>query len=432
MNRIFVVATTEFLTLVKTKAFIIGILMAPVLIAVSIGIQVFAAKRGDVDDHKFAVIDRTGALYDMLAKSAADYNTKSGTGDARKGPHFLPFRIDPGTRTSGDLAAELSGQVRHKDLFAFVEIPATILDVARTDADQINYYTETPSYDTLPTWLGKVIDREVTARRFSTASVDPSLVAKLTRDTKVNSLGLVDRKADGTVSEAKEANPIQTFVMPFALMYLLFIALMSSAPQLLTAIIEEKMSRISEVLIASITPFQLMAGKLIGVAGVATLLALVYLGGGLYALISIGQLDLIQPALIGWFLVFLLCAVLMFGSIFIAIGSACSDIKDSQSMMQTVMVLLMLPIFAAPVVLRAPGSTLSVVLSMIPTATPFLMLLRLAMTPPPPLWQVGLAVVLTLATATAFVWAAGRIFRVGLLMQGKAPNLPELFRWIWQ
>ena len=131
-----------------------------------------------------------------------------------------------------------------------------------------------------------------------------------------------------------------------------------------------------------------------------------------------------------WFVVFLLCAVLMFGSVFIAIGAACSDLKDSQSMMQPVMMLLLLPMFASPIVLRQPDSMVSVVASLFPTGTPFLMLMRLAMTPPPPMWQVALSVAITLGTTALFVWAAARIFRVGLLMQGKPPNLPELLKWI--
>jgi ABC-type Na+ efflux pump permease subunit len=214
------------------------------------------------------------------------------------------------------------------------------------------------------------------------------------------------------------------------MMYLLFIALMSSAPQLLTAVIEEKMSRISEVLISSITPTQLMLGKLLGVAGVATLLALIYLGGGVYALLQTGQFELVRPTLLVWFVVYLLCAVLMFGSVFVAIGAACSDLKDSQSMMQPIMIFMLLPMFASAIVLRQPNATLSVMASLFPTASPFLMLIRLAMTPPPPMWQVALSVVLTLGTTAVFIWAAARIFRVGLLMQGKPPNLPELMKWI--
>lgn len=430
MSRILVVATTEFLTLVKTKAFIISILMLPLMLGISAAFNIIAAKHADLDDYRFVVIDHTKALYPTIATAAQEHNEKSGTGAARTGPYYQPTAFEENGRPIADAKADLSARVRKKELFAFVEIPASVLDVNGTQPDQIDYYTETPSYDALPDWLNQVLQKEITSRRFATASVDRNLVTQLTRPARVTTLGLVERKSDGTVSEAKRANPIATFALPFGMMYLLFIALMSSAPQLLTAVIEEKMSKISEVLISSITPTQLMLGKLLGVAGVAALLALIYVGGLTYALMSMGQNELVQGSLFGWFVVYLLCAVLMFGSVFIAIGAACSDLKDSQSMMQPVMIFLLLPMFASAIVLRQPSSTISVAASLFPTASPFLMLIRLAMTPPPPMWQVALSVVLTLGTTTLFIWAAARIFRIGLLMQGKPPNLPELLKWI--
>jgi ABC-2 type transport system permease protein len=430
MSRILVVATTEFLTLVKTKAFIIGILMLPVMLGLSFGFQIFAARHADLDDYKFAVIDRTGTLYPVIAQAAESHNENAGAGQVRTGPHFLASPVDASAGDLSSVRADLSSRVRKKELFAFVDIPASVLDVTRTDPDQIDYYTETPSYDSLPGWLNQVLQKEITGRRFASASVDRNLVAQLTRPARVTTLGLVERKADGTVSEAKRVNEIATFALPFGMMYLLFIALMSSAAPLLTAVIEEKMSRISEVLISSITPTQLMLGKLVGVAGVAVLLALIYLGGGVYALLQVGQGELLQPSLLVWFVVYLLCAVLMFGSVFIAIGAACSDLKDSQSMMQPIMVFMLLPMFMSPIVMRQPNAMISVAASLFPTASPFLMLIRLAMSPPPPLWQVGLSVVLTLGTTALCIWAAARIFRVGLLMQGKPPNLPELMKWI--
>jgi ABC-2 type transport system permease protein len=433
MSRVLIVARTEFLTLVRTKAFIIGLLMVPVFVLLSIAFQLFAARHADTGDHALAVVDRTGVLYDTLAAAAEDHNAQgvSSTG-TRTGPRFLLSRVDPDDVPPAELAARLSDRVRRHELFAFVEIPAGVLAASASDdaAEQLDYYTETPSYSALPDWIRETVGPAVTSRRLKTASVDPDLVKALTRPTRVTTLGLVQRNADGSISEAKKTDALQTFVVPFAMVYLLFLSVMASAPQLLTAIIEEKLSRISEVLIASITPFQLMVGKLVGVASVCALLAILYLAGGVYVLLSTGHFSAIQPALLGWFAVFLLCAVLMYGSVFIAIGSACSDIKDSQSMMQPIIIVLVLPLIAAPVILQAPGSTLAVVLSLIPTATPFLMLLRLAMTPPPPLWQAWLSVGLTLGTALFCVWAAGRIFRIGLLMQGKPPNLPELLRWI--
>jgi ABC-type Na+ efflux pump permease subunit len=430
MNRILIVATSEFLMLVKTKFFIIGILMMPVLVGASIAFQVFAAKRVDREDRAFAVIDRTGAFYAALASAADEHNRKAGSGPTATGPHFLPSEVSLGGQSIDDIKLNLSNRVKAKDLFAFVVIPATVVD-ADAKAEPIEYYTETPSYDPLPTWLEQKLGAQITERRFAQASIDSKLVEKLNRPVEVSKLGLVERNANGSVKQAKKVNAIATFGVPFGLMYLLFIAVMSSAPQLLNAVIEEKMSRISEVLVASVTPFQLMMGKLAGTAVVSVVLALVYLGGGTYALISAGQVDLINPVLFAWFILFLLCAVLMFGSIFIAIGAASSDLKDAQGMMQPAMIIVMLPIFVAPVILRAPDSSLAVWTSFFPTATPFLMLIRLAMTPGPPLWQVLLSVVLMLATSCFLVWAAGRIFRVGLLMQGKGATVAEMWRWIW-
>jgi ABC-2 type transport system permease protein len=120
----------------------------------------------------------------------------------------------------------------------------------------------------------------------------------------------------------------------------------------------------------------------------------------------------------------------MYGSVFLALGSACSDLKDAQSMMQPAMLLIMLPYLASFMVIRAPDSGLAVGMSMFPTLTPFIMMMRMAMPPGPPPWQVWTAVAIVLAATTLLVWCAGRIFRVGILMQGKAPTLPEVLKWI--
>ena len=127
----------------------------------------------------------------------------------------------------------------------------------------------------------------------------------------------------------------------------MYITVMSSAPQLLNSVIEEKMSRISEVLIGSITPFQLMMGKLLGSVGVSVLLAAIYIAGGLVGRAVLGRLRERRDAgrISPGSLLFLVMAGLIFGSIFIAIGAACNDLKDAQSMMTPAMLLVMLPMF---------------------------------------------------------------------------------------
>jgi ABC-2 type transport system permease protein len=351
-----------------------------------------------------------------------------GDGPSQKGPHFVPQLADPGGRSDDELHLALSEQVKRKDLFAFVEIPATVLDADTKES--IGYYTETSSYDTLPDWLESTLRKAVSDQRFRRAGLDAEIVRKLNAPLDLSRLGLVQRTAGGVVAPARKMDPLVTLILPFGLMYLLFLSIMAAAPQLMNAVVEEKMSKISEVLIASVTPFELMMGKLGGTAAVAFSMAFIYLAGGVYALITSGRIELLNPALIAWFLLFLCCTVLTFGSIFLSIGAAASDLKDAQGMMSPTMVLLIMPVVASSAVLRAPDSGLAVGASLFPTSAPFIMLIRLAMTPGPPMWQVLLSVALMLGTAVLFVWAAGRIFRVGLLMQGKGATLAEMIRWI--
>jgi ABC-2 type transport system permease protein len=441
VTRSLAVANAEFQALIRTKFFIVGILLVPIMVGASIAFTTYAEKQGDTERHRIAVIDRTGLIVAAIQQAAAAPDSKQTTPvDPEATPDELNVVTKPANveivpvpadgRSLDDVTVELSNQVKTKTIFGFVDIPPTVLGDAASGAVAVDYFTENVSNRDVPKWLNKVINQEITRRRFEAAHIDMSLTDRLLKTTRLTTRALVERSQDGSVQRAREVHSWETFAVPFGLMYLLMLAVMMSAPHMMNAVIEEKMSRISEVLLASITPTQLLAGKLIGIASVSVVLALIYLGGGIYFAFATGEWALVQLNLVPWFVVFLLCAVLIFGSVFLSIGAACSDLKDAQSMMQPSMFFLLIPIFMAPIILGAPNSTLSTVVSLVPTATPFLMLLRLAMTPPPPAWQVGLSLLLTVGTAALFVWCAGRIFRVGLLMQGKAPNLPELLKWI--
>ena len=296
---------------------------------------------------------------------------------------------------------------------------------------QIRYYSDHPSYNALPQWLKATINAVVLNERFRQASIDRGLFVRLSKQAPIEELGLFERAGNGQVTPAEEVNAARAYGVPVAVLVLMYITIMSSAPQMLNSVIEEKMSRISEVLIGSITPFQLMMGKLAGGAAASLLLSAIYIAGGLtIAQYWGGYASSVTPALIGWFVLFLTLSLFIFGSLFISIGAACNDLKDSQNMMTPVMLLVMLPMFTAGSVLRAPDGTLALVLSMIPTAAPFLMLLRIALQPGPPLWQVIVSVALMIATVLLVVWAGGKIFRTGLLMQGKSATLPEMLRWV--
>lgn len=430
MRKVLTIATSEFLTAVRAKGFLIGIVFMPVLFGGALGLQKMVDRQVDAKARTIAVIDDTGELLPPLMESVAAWNRgERDLGPAQKhGPKFLMERVTPGTGDRQTLRLELSDRVRRSDLFAFAELPQGLL--APDTADKIRYYSSAPAYGDLPNWLHRSVMKEVVKRRFADADVNPIVVASLIRPLAIQELGLLDRSGDGSVRAAKTVDKVRTLGVPLAFMFVLFIIVMTTTPQLLNSVLEEKMGRISEVLLGSVTPFQLMLGKLLASTAVSAVLTLVYLTGAAYAAHHWGYLDVIDPRMLAWFVVFLLLAVAIYGSLFIAIGSACSDLKDAQSLMTPAMMLIIIPAVMWPAVTRAPQSALSVGASLFPPATPFLMLLRLALEERPPAWQVALSVGLTVLTTILIVWAAGKIVRTGLLMQGKGITFSELFRWV--
>jgi ABC-type Na+ efflux pump permease subunit len=275
-----------------------------------------------------------------------------------------------------------------------------------------------------------VVSRLVIVERLRTTNVDPQTLMGLMQRVNVESMGLLERDRDGRILEAASVDMVRTFVTPMVMMFLIFTIVISTSSPLLNSVMEEKMTRISEVLLGSVTPFELMMGKLLGVIGVALLLAAIYVGGAYGVAVYNGYGDAVTAGQLAWFAVYLVLAMFIYGSLFIAIGAASTDLKDAQGMMTPVMLLFMTPMFVWMPVLRQPESTMSVVVSLIPFATPMIMTLRLALKPGPALWQILASFVLTTATTVALVWAAGRIFRVGILMQGKSASFGQLMRWV--
>jgi ABC-2 type transport system permease protein len=433
MRKTLIVAQSEFTTLVKTKAFLISLILMPLVMGGSIMIVRTTQNATDNKDRTFAVVDYTGVIAEPLKAVADLYNSSTPSAIdgilPRKGPRFIPLAVKPDGRGADELRLELSNRVRTEDLFAFVELPAEILDPAAGVA--IRYYSDHPSYNALPQWIRATVNAVVLNERFRQASVDRGLVVRLTKQAPIDERGLFESAPGGGVKAAEAVSVARAIGVPLAALVLMYMTVMTSAPQLLNSVIEEKMSRISEVLVGSITPFTLMMGKLIGGAAASTLLSVIYIGGGLVvAQYWGGYASAITPGIVGWFLVFLILSLFIFGSLFIAIGAACNDLKDSQNMMTPVMLLVMVPVFTAGSVLRAPDGTMATVLSLVPTAAPFLMLLRISLQPGPPMWQIGLSVGLMAATAVTVVWAAGKIFRTGLLMQGKSATFAEMLKWV--
>lgn len=224
--------------------------------------------------------------------------------------------------------------------------------------------------------------------------------------------------------------PDAAFV-PVASMVLLFAMVMLSAPQMMSSVIEEKMSRISEVLLASVTPFDLMLGKLLACLGAAALVGALYVAMGLSLAAHYGRSGAVSlPSLLA-FGAFLILAVFLHGSMYMAVGAACSSPKDAQGLLAPLVLLGSVPLICLQALVQAPSGRLATALSFFPLSAPFVMCFRVNSHPAPPLGELALSVGITFCSTLFCVWAASRIFRVGLLAQGQAPSLVQLWRWLF-
>jgi ABC-2 type transport system permease protein len=205
---------------------------------------------------------------------------------------------------------------------------------------------------------------------------------------------------------------------------------MLSGQYLLTTTVEEKSNRVVEVLLSAASPMELMVGKILGQLCVGLLVLVLYLGLGILALLSFASLGLLDPVLIVFLLVFYLLAYLSIGAFMAAVGSAVNEMREAQGLMTPAMLVIMIPWFLWMPISQDPNSTIATVLSFIPPLSNFVIMLRLASTTPPPLWQTLLSMVVGAAGGVASLWFAAKVFRIGLLMYGKPPTFGTLLRWV--
>lgn len=442
MDKVLAVARAEFLQAIRSKAFLIGLLMMPVLMGGSIVAQIFLKDQVDLTERRCAIVDPTGEVWPLIETQGSERNDAVGVKQGgiwetdedgarkQKRPKIVFERHIPAEGEETEMV--LSDKVRDGDLDGFLILGREILDKnAEVGERPAAYHTNQPTFTELPNWLQGVVNGKALTDRFVAADIDQKIVARLSKPINVETWGLASRDTSGEVKGAKKENKLRTFLVPAAAMFLLFMLVMTSAPALMNQVLEEKMLRISEVLVSAVSPFQLMMGKLVGGVLVTLTLGGLYLGGVIWATNHYGVADLVPVSLYVWFLFMLVLALLMYGSVLSAMGSACQELRDAQSMMMPAMILIMIPLFAWNAVLEAPNGTVARGLTFLPTATPMVLLLRLGTPPGPPLWEVILATVLCLAATVFFVWASSKVFRIGVLSQGQTPSFKAMIGWVF-
>ncbi len=241
----------------------------------------------------------------------------------------------------------------------------------------------------------------------------------------------VPRVSSVTVKKGSERKTVGGFnvLLPAAFGILMLLGVMTGGQALLTSTVEEKSNRVMEVLLSAVSPIELLAGKILGQLGVSFVVLGLYIAMGLVLLSSFALFGLLNPWLILYLMIFFVITYLVFGSMMVSVGAAVNEMKEAQSMMMPIMLIIMIPWILWLPISRNPNSTFSTVISFIPPVNTFAMMLRMASTTPPPWWQVWLSIGIGVGSVFAAVWFASKVFRIGLLMHGKPPNLATLIRW---
>lgn len=436
MNKILAVAKAEYFVAVRSKAFLVGVFMMPIFMLGGFVAQILLKDQVDKADRLCVIVDQSELMFPLIQKANQWRNENEifETEENGERKQVRPKFIFESYQSDQDLETihqELTERVSSKELVGYAIIDKQILDTRRTpERRAIAYHTNTPSFRSLPGWLEYVVNRETQRIRFERSGLDQSLVNELSTPVKLTSLGLVAKVDENGAAQAEENDELRTFAVPIASMFLIFMMIMMTAPALLNQVLEEKTQKISEILIASISPFQLLMGKLLATVGVSVSLSTLYLGAIYGATVYFGFSDLIDPTVYPWFFLFLIISQFMYGSIFSAIGAACNEIKDAQSLMTPAMLIVMIPFFCFSIILQSPNSAFSTGISLFPPATPIIMFLRILLDPGPPLWQLLLGIALTAGFTVFCIAAAGKVFRIGILSQGQTPSIWQLMKWI--
>ena len=422
MQKILKIAQREYIETVKTKTFLIGILMAPVIIG---GIIFFSSlisrdKGGPRAPIRVAVTDFSGELSGEIKAAFDKYN------DSHPKRQILFQELET-QQTSALSEKQGKTKLRQGRLNAYVVLDKDILE----GAGKINFYTYKPKPANLEAFwtIERFINKAVVNQRCKLRNLSPELLAEL-RNISIERIEIGASDDEERVQSASKR--MAGMMVPFFFMYLMFMGIVGTGQQMLSSIIEEKGSRVIEVLLSAVSPFQLMAGKILGLAGIGlTVISLWSVAA--YGAARWQGLDVdVTPELMLYFAVYYILGFLLFSSILAGVGSICNTIKETQSLMMPIMLVFILPLLAWFKLVQSPDGTLARALSFVPPLTPMVMILRLSASGG--IWWVEIltSIVLLAASVLATIWLAAKVFRTGVLMYGKRPALREVLRWLRQ
>jgi ABC-2 type transport system permease protein len=409
MHKVTTVAIREFVETVRTKAFLISSVIIPlVMIGIIFGSERFASviEGGSAVRRELVIVNASADLFAQLTTQVEQYNTQS------DGATYALVEIE------GDPAlADLKQRVQAGEFYAYLIIPDDVIEPGATVE-----FGRADSQFRVRQEIRQFLTEAVVQERFARAGVDAAQIAQLRRPVPLEEVDVA--------TGARAENQLATLMMPFVFMFVLFLGTFGISQGLLTSLIEEKSSRVVEVLLAAVSPLQLMAGKIIGMIGVGFVVIGIWGAIGYFGARYQDMAHLISARDIFIAVLYFVPTFLMFGALLAGVGSAFNSLKEAQTMTFPLSIAVIIPMMLWFQLAQNPDSVFATTLSFIPPLIPFVMILRISADPGTPVWQIAASLIELWVVALVCIWAAAKIFRIGLLMHGQPPSFKQLTRWV--
>lgn len=424
MRKTFIIAKREYLERVRTRSFIIMTLLIPALMYGATVLPTLMLTRGSGQNRHLVVLASDAGTADLIKqqleqlshKQGGQPNNQQGLSQRQK-PQIGSLTVDVDTDTSEGERASLTEKVKDKQLDGVIFA----------------------SKDALAARKVSFITRDV-ASLIVQAEIESALNDALRRDL-LRSKGMSDAEiakalepvALDAQSPSGPGNPQAVFLTVLFAAMVLYISVLLYGVNVMRAILEEKTSRVMEVMLATAQAKELMAGKILGVAAVgltqiAIWAAVVLVPSTVVASVA-GAKGILSAKLMIYFAVFFLLGFALYSTLCAAVGAMVNSEQEAQQLQFIVMIPMILAVIIMISSIENPATGIAIGASIFPLTAPLVMFLRVAISSPPA-WQIGLSVFLMIATVFGLVWVCGRIYRVGILMYGKKPTLPEIMKWI--
>lgn len=419
MRKVWLIVKREYLTRVKTKGFVIGTIIVPLLGIAFCMLIIFLVNHKSAHGVRLVIVDNSGKLAQPI-RNALDAKLDNGQ------PDFTVVETILRPASPDTVQQDLRARIHSSKLDAYLWIP-------RDPSQSFELHMQNPGSFSQESRLSSAVYHAVISERLNERGIHLDDTQEILRGTNLKLLKVSE------TGEAEEKG--QSIGIAIALVVLLYTALVMYGVITMRSVLEEKTTRTMEVLISAVRPSELLCGKILGVAAAAftqfaiwmVSIALLFSYG---VLVKLGMGEgspmsgvHVPISLVLYAAVYFFGGYFLYSSMFAAIGAACSNEQDAQQLQWLAMAPLVFCMLIYSVVMSDPTSTISVVLSEIPFFSPVLMPLRISLQTLPP-WQIVLSLALLFLATVSTVYASAKIYRVGILMYGKRPSLVEMLRWL--